>query len=426
MSRLFFLKLFDRNDPFGLIVSGFAIASFCSSLESFIPSVYIYAAFSAIGYCFILLGFYKVRHELKFPFGLGYKLLLVVYAIIVVVMCIRGYLIDYDYPWKSTIGAINTHFFHRTYLICWLLPLITLIPRHHFRLDNAIRWSEIFAWFSIICFIIFFKKMMVASYAQAEGYSIETEGISYPALGLLYANTAFISLCSKFINKRVWIINFSALTVSLIILLMAGRRGASATTGAMMILAIYFWINSKKPFTRMILRPLMLVSCIGLVVYGMNASAFKFIQKRGMEDTREAVDKSLINQMDDLQLIFGKGLNGRYYHNLHLSHDVYHGWRYMTETGYYLLVLKGGYVFAWTYILLLLIPSVKGIFMSNNLLAKALGAYMLLSLIELYPWGHPTFNFKFMIIWMGVSLCMSRHFRKLNNRDIAKLFFKQY
>lgn len=416
-------RLFNIQDPFSSIVSGFAILSICPAIETLIPSIYLYALLSSIGLYYILRGFYVMRHSLKLPFGLGYKLLLLLYAIFVAIMWVRGYMIDYQYPWMSTMGAINNHFFNRTYLICWFLPLITFIPRDKINFNIAVKWSEIFAWLSIICFVIFFRKMMTSSLALATGANLETEGISYQTLGLLYTSTAFISLCSSYIPRKTWLINFSALTVSLIVLLMAGRRGASATSGAMMILSLYFWIKSKKRMVRIVLKPLMLLSCVIIVLVGMNMSAFRFIQKRGMEDTREAVDKSLLAQMNDWQMIFGKGLNGRYYHNLHLPNDEFRGWRYMTETGFYLLVLKGGYFFAFLYISLLIIPVIKGLFCSRNLLSKAFASYILLSLLELYPWGHPTFNFKFLMIWIGVSLCMSKKFRNIDNKQIKATYF---
>lgn len=73
-----------------------------------------------------------------------------------------------------------------------------------------------------------------------------------------------------------------------------------------------------------------------------------------MEDTRSGVDKALLQQMSDIELIFGKGLNGRYYYPL--SNDDYlGGWRYASETGFYTLILKGDilwlhYIFYYSYI----------------------------------------------------------------------------
>ena len=50
---------------------------------------------------------------------------------------------------------------------------------------------------------------------------------------------------------------------------------------------------------------------------------------------------------------------------------------------------------AFTYILLLIYPALVGIFKSKNILCKALGFYIILSLIELYPFGWLAFNIKY-------------------------------
>ena len=97
----------------------------------------------------------------------------------------------------------------------------------------------------------------------------------------------------------------------------------------------------------------------------------------------------------------------------------------MSETGYYNLVLKGGYLLAWTYILLLLYPALLGIFKSRNTLCKALGFIILLSLVELYPFGHLTFNLKFLVIWMGIAMLMSPEVRNMDDNEIRDYYFPQ-
>ena len=134
------------------------------------------------------------------------------------------------------------------------------------------------------------------------------------------------------------------------------------------------------------------------------------------------MDESLLSQMTDLDMIFGKGLNGRYYYPL-LEDDFLNGWRYGTETGFYNIVLKGGYVMAFTYILLLLIPAYKGIFQAHNILCNAGGFFILLSLFELYPFGWLEFSLKFLAIWMMVVLCMNPNVRNMSDLQIKQQFF---
>lgn len=130
----------------------------------------------------------------------------------------------------------------------------------------------------------------------------------------------------------------------------------------------------------------------------------------------------MLRQMSDMEMIFGKGLNGRYY--CPLSEDDYlNGWRYGIETGFYNLVLKGGYLLAFTYILLLLIPAIKGIFKSKNWFTRIGGFYILFSLLSLIPFGILSFDVQFLYIWMMVSVCMNQQIRRMSDSEIKQQFF---
>ena len=154
------------------------------------------------------------------------------------------------------------------------------------------------------------------------------------------------------------------------------------------------------------------------------SETFSFVQERGLEDTRSGVDDALLSQMNEFEMLFGKGLNGRYYYPVRdLSEDNYNGYRYGSETGFMNLALKGGFIYAIIYVLLLLIPSMKGVFHSRNLLCKVLGIFIIISLLELYPHGWLRFDVKFLVIWMGVRLCMLSKYRNMNNKEIYQTFF---
>ena len=62
------------------------------------------------------------------------------------------------------------------------------------------------------------------------------------------------------------------------------------------------------------------------------------LNERGFENNRTLIDESMLQQMTQIELFFGKGLNGRYYLPL-LDDDYLGGWRYGSETGFYNLVL---------------------------------------------------------------------------------------
>ena len=64
-------------------------------------------------------------------------------------------------------------------------------------------------------------------------------------------------------------------------------------------------------------------------------------------------------------------------------------------------------------------------FRSNNLLCKASGYFIFVSLLELYPFGWLMFDLKFLIIWMGVVICMNPQVRYMNDEQVYELFFER-
>lgn len=334
-------------------------------------------------------------------------------------------MIDYPYIWFTPMGFINCHFFYPSYILPYFMPIFAFIKAEDYDFKCLVSWSRVFGVLTILSFIFILPSLMSASARQAAGVSGDIRAESYLFYGNLSVNVVVILFCSKYITKKIWKINIAGLCCSLLIFLLAGRRGDSAITALLIIISLYFYaqnFNRVEKFWRSLVLVMIGIAAVG---YFINGSTFSYIQKRGMHDNRSAVDEALMSQMDDTQKWFGKGLNGRYYFNLHLKHDRFNGWRYLSETGYYNLVLKGGYVFAWIYILVILIPSLSGIFRSNNVLCKALGAFMFVSLLQLYPFGHLMFNLQFLVIWSGVKLCMTKRILKSSDQEIYQHYFIQ-
>ena len=141
-----------------------------------------------------------------------------------------------------------------------------------------------------------------------------------------------------------------------------------------------------------------------------------------MEDTRAGVNEELLNQMSDWEKIVGKGLNGRYFMPMRQT-DFFDGWRYGCETGFLNLVLKGGYIMAFVYIFLLIVPAFQGIFRSKNNFCKGGGFYILWTLIYLYPFGVLDFNISFFFVWMWVMLCSMPSVRNMTDDQILSEYF---
>ena len=96
-------------------------------------------------------------------------------------------------------------------------------------------------------------------------------------------------------------------------------------------------------------------------------------------------------------------------------------YRYSIETGFYHLILKGGIIFAVLHVIILFSAVIKGLFFSRNMVVKAFALWILLSLIELYPFGWPSFSIKFLLVWIGACICYDKAFLIMSNEQICKV-----
>lgn len=423
----FSFSICDRKSPFSYVVWGILLHSLGKVFLNITQMQLIYAATCCFGWYYIFRGFYLARHHLSFQLPRKHLRLLFLYLILCIIMIVRGYLIDYPYQWFTTQGLINFHLFNPTYILPYLMPLFLLWPISDYDFRPIVKASVVISIIVIVCFFLFYDKILASSVKQALGtlQSTEDSAETYRYYGQIYINVSLVALCRKYVSSKVWLINIIALLFTLLINMMAARRGNSATTGALLLFNIYFYIKSLNRYYKVLTTIITVVMVSGAVYLASDFSGFGYLKKRGMQDSRSKVDEALMSQMNDVQLWVGKGLNGRYHFDLHQSYDRFNGWRYVSETGYYNLVLKGGYLLAWTYILLLLYPALLGIFKSRNTLCKALGFIILLSLVELYPFGHLTFNLKFLVIWMGVAMLMSPEVRNMDDNEIRDYYFPQ-
>lgn len=426
MSSTTHTYLFNKKSPFSFVIGGIAFFSIGTIIRSLTGLDALYAASCCVGYILIFYGLFHLRKKMMFRFSASplYLGLLFLYLLTCIIMIIRGYTDNDGVMWISSAGFFNFHFFTPWYIICYLMPFIAMIDPDEYDFRPIVKWSIIFSWVLIIAFVLFYDDILKASIAEALGKTTDTRAEEYMSYGYIYYNVAIICLCKKYVSTKTWAINTIALLVTLAINILAARRGDSVICAILIFFNVYFSIKNLKFKYRTPALFIAFVLIIGSAYSLSSASAFAYIQKRGMHDTRSAVDNALLAQMDTEQLWFGKGLNGRYYFNLNLSDDIWGGWRYISETGYYNLVLKGGYIMTWLYILVILIPCLYGLVRSKNTLLKAIASIMLLSLLELYPYGHLQFNMKYMVIWMGVALCMNKKYLKMRDSEINTKFFK--
>lgn len=420
MNILSVVKQANKINPLNSIFTGFIVNVTADVLSMFgLPQV-LYFLIRLFGWYYIIKGFNRISKKgLKCQLSGLPRFLLYFYIIQIIIMIIRGYLIDYSFPWTSFQSMINFHFFFGMYWLAYLLPITAFIPIKYYNFKLFLKFAYWFAIISIIISILNFRNVIAQANIMASGGDgLYGYGVQYAAIFITFAFSVF---CYRYVNNKKWRIYIFALLISTIICAIAARRGTSVILLLMLLMSIYYFLQVKYKGNTLIT----LVLILSLVFTGYylfkSSSAFDYIQTRGMEDTRTAVDEALLSSMSDLEKIFGKGLNGRYYYKVGTYSN---GWRYGSETGFYTIVLRGGYLMAFTYILLLGIPAIKGIFNSKNLLCKGGGCYILTSLLDLYPFGALSFSLNFFVIWLLLVIVQRKDVREMNDAQIYQLFFR--
>lgn len=406
---------------FECIVIGFVLFAFGEIAKTIIGNYFPQIVFAIFGWYYIIKGFWVIKGPLALnELGSLYNVLLKFYLFLCIIMIIRGYMIEYKYQWISTAGFFNFHFVQKYYILPYLMPLVCFIPWQYYKFDKVVKYATWVAIISIVSFVLLFPSIVSSSIKSMSGNEVtrlET-GVDFR----FYTPFAFVSLLVAYITNKTWRINMLGLISIILINLIAARRGSSLISSILFVTALYYWSKCNEKSLGLSAKIIFVILIGGSIYFVLNSSLFEYIFERGMQDSRTGVDIALLNQMSPWELIFGKGLNGRYYYPL-LVNDYLEGWRYGSETGFYFIVLRGGYLMAFTFILLLALPAFKGIFKSNNYLCKAGGFYILLSLLELYPFGWLEFSIKFLIIWMFVPLCISSQVRSMDNEQIREQFF---
>ena len=414
---------FRKDNPFDYIVLGFIMKIVGNMAGFFMPIPVADAIFGLPSWIFIIKGFSKIPGKLTFPFKGGYRSLLMFYFLLFVVMIIRGYTIDYQWPWITIRSFIHLHFFSSTYWLCYLMPFTALIPIRYFNFRLILSYSIVFVFITLVFAFWFRNEIALASALGAMRLGEQASDLVHAEEVAFFQFFSFVPLLCIYIPSKKWKIAMLGLFIVIILMIIGARRGSTMLYTFLFVASLYFYTLSKSFGVRLSLRILIflfLITCVYLIV---NSPISAFLLERGLHDNRSGVEEAMLSQMDSIQLVFGKGLNGRYYYPLGLESDHWDGWRYGVETGFYNLVLKGGYLFTLTYILLIAIPAFKGIFKSKNIFCKAGGFYLLYSLFALWPFGILSFDLSFFYMWMMVSCCMNKKILKMSDNEIKHNFF---
>lgn len=324
---------------------------------------------------------------------------------------------------QGTMAVFNGNVFMPSMLVFYILGLSS---KRKIDIPYFVRWMSVCLFIYLLLYPFAFHNMVTFDFNMHihDGGGGYQDFITNSTIGISSFIPATIMIFwKKYLPLKKWILYLCVYLLALIMSLFMARRGTSAISILTLFLCGYMYLQYDNSAKLKKLSSIIIIFVLIIVAWNMfskySNSFFSLFMERLDVDSRSGVEGGFYRDMDDTQdWILGRGWLGTYFD------PIFGMQRNSIETGYLALILRGGYLYLIPYCLVLLVSSLKGIFCSNSLFVKSFAILVLVSVIELYPYGWPTFNIKYFVVWMGVYVCNQRYFLEFTDKDIINIYFK--
>jgi hypothetical protein len=294
------------------------------------------------------------------------------------------------------------------YFMHYLVPLIILIPANIF---FAKKTFGLFTGLSVMLFLVFFLFTNEILHTNLN--------FSEQVVWTFGTGGGFLLLTWGYHTKKIRAIALLTVLLCMVISAIMARRNILLTFGNFFIFSVLIVLLSSSQSIKSKTYLLTLIFVIAAVGYQFFFSyqdqLFAQITTHFGENTREIVFTAFFNDMTTRDLIIGKGFLGEYYCP---GAEEGTDFRFLIESGYLQMILKGGIVSLVLFLLIALPAVYLGIVESNNILSKAAGMIVLLWLIDMFPWGMPAINIRYILVWTCIGICYSKVIRDLSEAEI--------
>jgi hypothetical protein len=143
-----------------------------------------------------------------------------------------------------------------------------------------------------------------------------------------------------------------------------------------------------------------------------------------LTDNRSFLFAELFLDMEPNELLIGRGALGTYFSNFfyHASRtpgaQADNENRSVNEVGYLQMILKGGYVMLFLYILILFPIAILGIFKSKNTISRMCGYYILIYILCWSVSYYPIFSAEYILLWIAVGTILPKSNRMKMNSEL--------
>lgn len=285
----------------------------------------------------------------------------------------------------------------------WLLPML-LIPLPNRRYFKDI--IRIFFKSSLIIFPLWF--LCRSELVQAGTYKGEHVGVF---LGFF---SAFLLGLPKFFTKKQKYITVLIWAIYFLLMLLNARRNASLTLAIYAFIAYVFSIlnNIKKhPLKYSIICNFSVIAILFIYLNSANLASgiFRNLANRATEDTRSGVEELFFMDFAKSPVedwIFGRGMDGGYYQIVKNEETgEINDSRQGIETGYLTMMLKGGLLYDFVVVLLMIVVLCGTFRKENDKTIKYIAVILITYFLDMYT-TNPVVDYgvRSILFWFIISV----------------------
>lgn len=381
-----------------------------------------YEYIRVLSFFFIIFSYIIYRPKVNLLYRQSYmNVFLLIYICLYILAIARGFDLRQRSSDISTRRWLIQIITDKHYILWGMLPIIAMTVSRTFNFSRLIPIIETLCLFSIVSIGLNLNKigsLPDSIYFQRDG-SLTSSTFAY-----IFDVVAFFLVGLSYIKDKTFhFIIIITFLVTFLVRLYLARRGDVVMLSLLTIFVILSYNYRQSRTVRIFFIAFVFIIITFFSILIMQTDISSMMLYRWNADTRSGVNEALLSSMSTPELLFGKGINGSYYLPLGGESDIYGGQRYICETGFLTLILKGGILMATIYILLWLVPAFMGIFKSKNTFCKFAGLYLLWNVLYLYPFGLPEFGFNQLLVWMLAGIVSSPVIRRLSDKQIKTIYF---
>lgn len=326
---------------------------------------------------------------------------------------------------KAIFGNTVTTLFGNTQVgaIIFLLPLVTFFSMRK-EILSEINYALKIVLVITICVSVY---QLIIFDKNSFNFLLVLQCVSF-----IYLYFPYIS------NKKYLILSIIGTILVIILTYITGERALFL----FMVFAVFSYLMVKYIKSKSLLKLysiiLILAACL-ILIYGLyyKVSIFEIIQNYFSESNENAVDSRTFLYFEFSEdfshynsWLFGKGILGSYYSetmDIAMSRGDYADFkdRIGIETGFLQYILKGGLLYLVLYMSILIFAIFNAINHSKNdflkIAALILVGRFFISTISEYP----CFDFKNILIWILIGLCLNKKTLNLSNLEIKKIILNK-